>query len=218
MEESTSKEKVLKSIRNALINKNENPFKDLSMDKMVHEPLTDEPEVHFAEALSNVGGNFIYCSDEQEFLSQLKDLIGSKKWPAVHCHNPQLADILKIGEIETIEDEEKFTEALVGITFCEFLVARQGSVMISSAISGGRRINVYPEIHLVFAYASQMVNELKEALSGMQARYKNDLPSLITTITGPSRTADIEKTLVMGAHGPKELYVFLIDDADMPVQ
>lgn len=38
------------------------------------------------------------------------------------------------------------------------------------------------------------------------------MPSMVTLITGPSRTADIEKTLVMGAHGPKELYVFLLED------
>ena len=45
----------------------------------------------------------------------------------------------------------------------------------------------------------------------MQEKYKNNLPSLITFATGPSRTADIEKTLVVGVHGPKEVYVFLID-------
>jgi L-lactate dehydrogenase complex protein LldG len=43
-------------------------------------------------------------------------------------------------------------------------------------------------------------------------KYGNKLPSMISMITGASRTADIEKTLVMGAHGPKELVLFLIDD------
>ena len=46
----------------------------------------------------------------------------------------------------------------------------------------------------------------------MKKRYASDLPSQISIISGPSRTADIEKTLVMGAHGPKELYVFFVDD------
>jgi len=46
----------------------------------------------------------------------------------------------------------------------------------------------------------------------MKEKYGQDLPSMISLITGPSRTADIEKTLVMGAHGPGELYVFLVDD------
>ena len=53
---------------------------------------------------------------------------------------------------------------------------------------------------------------MKEGLSKLKKKYNGKLPSMISTITGPSRTADIEKTLVMGAHGPKEVYVFLIDD------
>ena len=84
--------------------------------------------------------------------------------------------------------------------------------MVSSAHASGRRMNVLPEFHLVYARASQLVPDLKDALLGMKKRYGQDLPSMINLITGPSRTADIEKTLVMGAHGPKELYVFLVDD------
>ncbi len=100
----------------------------------------------------------------------------------------------------------------MGITFCEFLIARFGSIMISSGQRSGRRLNVFPEIHIVFAKTSQIVPELKDALTGMKERYDRNMPSLVSVITGPSRTADIEKTLVMGAHGPKELYVFLVDE------
>ena len=53
---------------------------------------------------------------------------------------------------------------------------------------------------------------VKDALLFMQEKYKESLPSLITFATGPSRTADIEKTLVVGVHGPKEVYVFLVDE------
>jgi L-lactate dehydrogenase complex protein LldG len=49
-------------------------------------------------------------------------------------------------------------------------------------------------------------------LQSLKEKYKNNLPSLITFATGPSRTADIEKTLVVGVHGPKEVYVFLVDE------
>jgi L-lactate dehydrogenase complex protein LldG len=61
----------------------------------------------------------------------------------------------------------------------------------------------------VLARVSQLVNYPEDALVGMQQKYNDKLPSLISTITGPSRTADIEKTLVLGAHGPKEFIVFL---------
>jgi len=52
---------------------------------------------------------------------------------------------------------------------------------------------------------------LKDALLAAKDKYGNNLPSLITFATGPSRTADIEKTLVVGVHGPKEVYLFLVE-------
>jgi L-lactate dehydrogenase complex protein LldG len=66
-------------------------------------------------------------------------------------------------------------------------------------------------VHIVLAYTSQLVLDLKDGFKLLKKKYGNNIPSLISTITGPSRTADIEKTLVLGAHGPKELFVFLLD-------
>jgi L-lactate dehydrogenase complex protein LldG len=84
--------------------------------------------------------------------------------------------------------------------------------MVSNANAAGRRLSIYPHQHIVIAYTSQLVLDLKDAFKIIKEKYGNQLPSMISTITGPSRTADIEKTLVLGAHGPKEFYVFLLDD------
>ncbi len=70
---------------------------------------------------------------------------------------------------------------------------------------------MYPEVHVVIAYVHQLVDDLKDAFDAVQKKYSGKLPSLLSVITGPSRTADIEKTLVMGAHGPKELFVILVE-------
>ena len=67
-------------------------------------------------------------------------------------------------------------------------------------------------MHICIAYTSQLVYDISEALHFLQLKYKENLPSFITLATGPSRTADIEKTLVVGVHGPKEVYLFLVDD------
>ena len=73
-------------------------------------------------------------------------------------------------------------------------------------------LSIFPHHHIVIARTRQLVLDLKDGFQLLKNKYGNQIPSMISTITGPSRTADIEKTLVLGAHGPKELFVFLVDD------
>lgn len=212
MDETTSREKVLKSIRNALISKLDNPYRDVDFDSAVFRGLDDAPAIVFAQEFIKADGKFVYCSDDDEFAGNLMAMMEQNKWAAVHCIDDHIQGILEGRDLNITSDEEHFKNLHAGLTSCEFLVARTGSVMVSSSHVSGRRMNVYPEAHLVYARASQLVPDLKDALQGIRQKYGSDLPSMIGLITGPSRTADIEKTLVMGAHGPKELYVFLVDD------
>jgi L-lactate dehydrogenase complex protein LldG len=99
----------------------------------------------------------------------------------------------------------------VSVTGCECLVARTGTIVMSSAQESGRTTSVYAPIHICIAYTRQMMYDLKDALAFLNAGYKNNFPSLVTFASGPSRTADIEKTLVTGVHGPKEVYCFLVE-------
>lgn len=89
---------------------------------------------------------------------------------------------------------------------------RTGSAIISSNGNSGRQLNFYPPVHIIIANKSQIVDYLEDGLKAIQEKYgKQTLPSLISFISGPSRTADIEKTLVLGAHGPKTLHVFIYE-------
>jgi L-lactate dehydrogenase complex protein LldG len=97
----------------------------------------------------------------------------------------------------------------VTITLAELLVAQTGSVLISSAC-GGRGSSVAAPVHIVFASMKQMVPDLETAMArAYEPAAKN---SYLCLITGSSRTADIEKILVMGAHGPKRLIIILSRD------
>jgi L-lactate dehydrogenase complex protein LldG len=212
MDETTSREKVLKSVRNALMSKLDNPYQDVDFESSVFNAISDSPEFSFAQELLNVSGKFVYCSDDAEFTETLLSLMTQNGWDSIYCINEKLKNTLTQAAVPVKDDAESFGNMKVGITACEYLIARLGSVMVSSEQSSGRRMNVFPEIHLVYARASQLVPDLKHALKGIKEKYGKDLPSMISLITGPSRTADIEKTLVMGAHGPKELYVFMVDD------
>ena len=212
MKESTTKEQVLKQIRDALIDKSDNPFPDIDFESSVYNEITESLDITFAEAFNEVSGNFVYCADESDFILNFDQIAINRKWNNIFCIDTDLLTILKNSKLSVSSAENDFLQQKVGITKCEFLIARLGSIMVSSKQMSGRRMNVYPEVHVIIAYASQLVEDLKHALKLIRNKY-DTMPSMISLITGPSRTADIEKTLVMGAHGPKEIYVFLIDDS-----
>ncbi len=113
--------------------------------------------------------------------------------------------------VEPGYDKMELEQAQVGLTVCELLVAQTGSVCVTSLQSGGRVLSVLPEHHVVVAYRSQIVGDLSDAYAELARRYPKGYPSMISFITGPSRTGDIERILVLGAHGPKRLTVLLID-------
>lgn len=212
MEESTSKEKVLKYVREALISKTDPPFPKIDYEKPVFAEIEESLDINFAQELTATGGFFIYCESEEEVINGLRYLIKDRKWEGVFALEPSIISLLNKGQIEFTLDHNQLTRSQVGVTGCEALVARLGSIMVSTGQMAGRQVFVYPEIHVVIAYSSQLVPDIKDALARFRKKYENRTPSMVTFITGPSRTADIEKTLVMGAHGPRELYVFLLED------
>jgi L-lactate dehydrogenase complex protein LldG len=171
--------------------------------------MSETPDVNFAQEFSKVGGVFIYCENESEAVSALSALNTECEWHNIYCAEPEFQYMLTQAGVPFESDEESLQELKVGITGCEFVIARLGSIMVSSKNS--RRLNVYPETHVVIAYVDQLVDDLKDAFEAVQAKYSGKLPSLLSVITGPSRTADIEKTLVMGAHGPRELFLILLE-------
>lgn len=212
MNESTSKEKVLKKIRNALINKQDITTKNVDFVSTVYSKQEEVAEVEFATNLVASGGTFVYCADEHEAIENIVTLINKQKLKGVLCTNKYICESLANNSIDTLSYETDFSKVLTSITTCEYLISRTGSILVSSASGSGRRLMIFPETHIVIAKASQVVSEIKDALKGIKKRYQNILPSQITLITGPSRSADIEKTLVIGAHGPKHLFVLFIDD------
>jgi L-lactate dehydrogenase complex protein LldG len=207
----TAKEKLLKKVRKALLEKRDNPYPNLEDLPLYANSEEELLEVTFAEELMAVKGEFVFCEDEINLVEHLLTLAEERGWRKIYCWEPALQQLLASYEFPFYETDKDFDQADAGITLCEALIARNGSVLISNANSAGRRLSIYPPIHLVIAYASQLVPDLKDGFKLIKEKYGKDIPSMISNITGPSRTADIEKTLVLGAHGPKELFVFLLD-------
>jgi L-lactate dehydrogenase complex protein LldG len=210
MKETTSKEKMLKKIRKALLEKRDNPYPNLE-DTPLYEEYTGFLDVLFAEQFTAVAGQFVFCENNIQLIENLLHLAEEKKWRKIYCWEPKLQEILTSYEYPFYSTDTDFMQAEVGITLCESLIARNGSILVSNGNAAGRRLSIYPHIHIVVAYTSQLVLDLKDGFKLLKEKYGHHLPSMISNITGPSRTADIEKTLVLGAHGPKELFVFLLE-------
>lgn len=216
MKESTTREQVLKAIRKALIHKSEVDYSAAEADGEIYTPPEEESlELLFAKNFSSLKGNFIFCENDEDFSTSLKSLIEENKWDNIFCREPELTNKLSKANIPFNSEEKDFLDCNIGITLCEFLVARTGSIIVSSKQKAGRRLPVYSNIHITVAYTSQLVYNLKDAFKQLKKKYEPHFPSQVTTITGPSQTADIEKTLVQGAHGPKDIFLFLLDDLNL---
>jgi L-lactate dehydrogenase complex protein LldG len=150
----------------------------------------------------------------QEIVAQLASEGGWKRI-ATHTTPETLAllegttaTILRVDHGYQVDDLENCD---AGVTGCECLIAQTGSIMVSGPSAGGRALSVLPPHHIVIARASQMVPDLTAAFELIKQRYGADSPSFLSFITGPSRTGDIERVLVLGAHGPKRLTILLVE-------
>jgi L-lactate dehydrogenase complex protein LldG len=210
MQISQSKENILKRIRQALVNPTPVPFPQSEGNSSVYTPPKQENEIEFAENFGKIQGRFLYCANTEDMILQLKQLISQQEWAQVFCCEKGLLPILE-EPLKGLLISDDLPDADVSITGCEALIARTGSIMMSSAQDSGRTVSVYAPVHICIAYSSQLVYDIRDGIEFLTEKYKNKIPSFITVATGPSRTADIEKTLVVGVHGPKDVYVFMID-------
>jgi L-lactate dehydrogenase complex protein LldG len=219
MEDSTtSKEKILKKVRAALIHKSRIEAGDVDLESNIYNVPDDPYELLFAQAFTDAGGQFVFCENEDDFCYNINALTADEAFGKIWANEEALTPVLSRAQVKFSSSEKEIDEANTTITLCEFLVARTGSVVISSKQNAGRKAGVYPDNHIVVAKTSQLVLHLRDALKELKNKYKDAIPSQITFITGPSRTADIEKTLVLGAHGAKDVYLFLIDDIATPIE
>ncbi|MEP6748410.1 MAG: lactate utilization protein [Bacteroidota bacterium] len=208
---SSSKEAILKKIREALSESTPFPFPLSEGSNSLYIPQQKELEVQFAEEFNKLQGRFSFCLNSEELCLQLIALFAEKNWTKIFCNESALKHAMSYGRFENLYSTS-LVDCDASITSCEVLVARTGSVVLSAASESGRTVSVYAPVHICIAYSRQLVYDIKDALQQIKEKYQQNMPSLISFATGPSRTADIEKTLVTGVHGPKEVYVFLVDE------
>ncbi|CAN5256377.1 hypothetical protein BH09BAC5_BH09BAC5_24570 [soil metagenome] len=212
MDNTTSREKILKKVRAALINKSRIEPGSIDFESNIYAESEEPLELIFAQQFSDAGGNFVFCENDEDFVYNIGALTADENFGQLWCAETEIQKLLNEAQIPFLTSLAELEKAGTSVTGCEFLIARTGSILISSKQLSGRRAAVSPKQHIVVCKTSQLILHIKEALKAIKAKYGNTMPSMVSIITGPSRTADIEKTLIQGAHGPKEIFVFMIDD------
>ena len=210
MESQGSRSKILNKIKQALKDPVPVPFPEQVSDAPIFLPTEEELTIGFAEKFTELLGKFVYCADEAELVDQLTKLIHSQNWTKVYSREAGWLDDMKEYNFDPVNTDD-LENCDVAITLCDHLIARTGTIVLSTNQLSGRTSSVYAPIHICIAYTDQVVYDISDGLKSVTKHYGNQLPSLITLASGPSRTADIEKTLVVGVHGPKEVYCFLVD-------
>lgn len=210
MESQGARQKILQKIKQALKDPVPVPFPDQVADTPVFIPTEKELAIEFAQKFNELLGKFVYCADEQELIKQLNALIMTKGLNKIYSKETTWLASLRPLQFDPITTNN-LEDCDAAITLCTHLVARTGTIVLSSKESSGRTASVYAPIHICIAYVDQLVYDISDSLKQLKED-PTSFPSMISYATGPSRTADIEKTLVVGVHGPKEVYCFLIDN------
>jgi L-lactate dehydrogenase complex protein LldG len=182
MKELTSRERVLKNIRTALLHKSQASYANVDYETNVYKPISDLPELYFAEQFTEQGGKFVFCENADEAKASIEFLIADCGWKTVTSS----------ATIYTATSTS--AQADVSIIDAEVLVARTGSVMVAS--------NSLATLHasniIIVGYTHQLITELADAM----AKYKD-------TQTIP---ASNQLCIITGsANAKKEVYLLLID-------
>ncbi|HZL78558.1 MAG TPA: LUD domain-containing protein, partial [Candidatus Limnocylindrales bacterium] len=168
----------------------------------------------FSANAAELKADFQLLASRDELKTALAKISAAENWRRIASHQGELTDFaggalgLPVCRTDGGYDVHAMEACDAGVTECDALIAQTGSVLVTSRSAGGRALSVLPPHHVVIARREQLVPDLTAAFALVQKNYAANYPSMISFITGPSRTGDIERILVLGAHGPKKLTIF----------
>lgn len=172
----------------------------------------------FRRMAMDLKAEVVIVKGEPELGQTIQSLAAIEGWKKIGIHSGNLTDLvnrsLELPKCRTdlVYETKDLESCDAGISECDALIAQTGSVLVTKRSAGGRALSVLPPHHVVLARKTQLVADLPEAFALLKKKYAPDYPSFISFITGPSRTGDIERILVLGAHGPKRLTILLLEE------
>jgi L-lactate dehydrogenase complex protein LldG len=167
----------------------------------------------FLERLEALAGKTHHARSSADALEYVRRVVDGR--PAVASNAPLLAEcgITSLPSVRSgLTDREELralcSTVAVGITSADYCLADTGTLVMIASQDEARLISLLPPVHIAVVNAERMLSGLDELLETVPLPAERS--SSMVLITGPSRTADIEQTLVRGVHGPGEIHVVVI--------
>ena len=214
LSERTNKEQILAKVREAVMTKDENLFKDVNMQVDTWTPFKEEDgaDFTFVERFKENGGIFVYFESKENFLDAMKQYVVENQWEPLCSTSYKMHEIFKDSGIALSRDFTTKRKKTVSITDCECLIAHTGSVVVTDKCAGSRAAYSNADVLLVFASPSQIVASMKDAIHLVKEKYGSDRPSETVIISGASKSTEIDNQLVIGAQGIKQIALFLVEE------
>ncbi len=155
------------------------------------------------------GGKFLYCENMQEIYSTLKDILTENEWDnkSVFMLDDRLATLFKEFDLQVTK---KSAEGVYFLSTCEYLIADDGSLLISSNQIAEKKLKELPANFIIYATTSQFVENIGEGLRGIKNKNRDKIPTNITTIKH-FKTLEDKDFLTYGSSS-KNLYLLLLED------
>jgi L-lactate dehydrogenase complex protein LldG len=176
----------------------------------------------FRDELTLLGGNVLQVSSREELITSLGGICQKENYRSLILSREAFVASLRleeglrkqVSEVQSLTPDgthliDQLRGADVGLTSCEYLAAETGTVVLRSSPVAPRALSLLPRAQIVVASLEQLLPTVAECLQRTHID-KSPVSSCTTLVTGPSRTADIEKVLVRGVHGPRDLYVLFL--------
>ena len=178
--------------------------------------MTENRYLHkFIEAAKRVGAEVV----QFDSLKDAAGYVASKSTGRTLIPDTPLARKHELAELMSTEGIDVFAGDFrqaghvpaAGVTFCNFAMADTGTVVLESTDERIRLATTLPELHFVIVDPQKILKDNLEATAPMTAMHQGAEPRFVAYITGPSRTADIERVLTIGCHGPRELHILVVE-------
>lgn len=176
------------------------------------EPEDAEPvEARFAKVFSEFGGRFVYCESLDELKASLGSLMDNQEWDRVFLWEDEVKNLVSNNKYQKNPLGFNMEKSDVAISFCETLVACEGSIVFSPYQASQRGLQVFPDYQIVLAKPSQVVEDLETAVMRFDEKFRNQLPSRLS-LDPEAKNRTVEGKLVLKCSGSTDVYVFLCEE------